>query len=109
MLTKTSLVACVAVALTVAMTSDAFAGGKRPGTRHSRPIFASSRSCCVAVDACAPAVAAPTATAAAPGTYRSFSYEPSAPAPVYRAPAAPSRTPSYMLPKTDPRRYGGGW
>lgn len=109
MSTKTSLVACVAVALTVAMTSDAFAGGKHPGTRHSRPTFGSSRSCCVAVDHCAPAAPAPTATAAAPGTYRSFSYDPATPAPVYRAPAAPSRTPSYLLPKTDPRRYGGGW
>lgn len=108
MFTKSSLVACVALALTIAMTSDAFAGGKRPGTRYSRPIFGSSRSCCVVVNPCAPAVSAPAATAAAPGAYRSYSYEPSAPAPVYNAPAAPSRTPSYMLPKTDPRRYSGG-
>lgn len=110
MFTKSSLVAFMALALTFAMTSDVFAGGKRPGTRNSRPIFGSSRSCCVVVNPCAPAMTAPaaTATAAAPGTYRSFSYEPSAPAPVYVAPApAPSRTPTYMLPKTDPRRYSG--
>lgn len=107
MLTKSTLVAFVALALTIAMTGDAFAGGKRPGTRNSRPIFGSSRSCCVVVNPCAPAMSAPAATAAAPGAYRSYSYEPAAPAPVYRAPA-PSPTPSYMLPKTDPRRYYGG-
>lgn len=118
MFTKSSLVAFVALALTFAMTSDVFAGGKRPGTSRSRPIFGSSRSYLfvnpnsgyVYSNRCgqSPVVSAPVATAAVPGTYRSFSYEPSAPAPVYSAPAAPSRTPSYMLPKTDPRRYSGG-
>ena len=122
MFTKSSLVAFVALALTFAMTSDVFAGGKRPGTSRSRPIFGSSRSyvfvnpnsdyvysnrCGRSSVVYAPAPA-PAATAAVPGMYRSFSYEPSAPAPVYSAPAAPSRTPTYMLPKTDPRRYSGG-
>jgi hypothetical protein len=52
------------------------------------------------------------------GTYRSFSYEPSVPAvgntmsnaipfyrsqPTYRVPH--SKTPSYLIPKADPRRY----
>lgn len=121
MFTKSSLVAFVALALTFAITSDVFAGGKRPGTSRSRPIFGSSRSylfvnpnsgyaysnrCGGSNFVYAPA---PTATAAVPGTYRSYSYDPSAPPPVYVAPApAPSRTPSYMLPKTDPRRYSGG-
>ena len=120
MFTKSSLVACVALALTIAMTSDVFAGGKRPGTSRSRHIFGSSRSYLfvnpnsgyVYSNRCGGSnfvyAPAPAATAAVPGTYRSFSYEPSAPAPVYSAPAAPSRTPSYMLPKTDPRRYSGG-
>ena len=71
----------------------------------------------------------PPAAAQAPSggqTYRSFSYEPeatppsAAPAPVYQAPAyqapapayrAPSRggqsRPTYLLPKTDSRRFGG--
>lgn len=119
MFTKSSLVACVALALTIAMTSDAFAGGKRPGTSRSRPIFGSSRNYLFVnpnsgygyANRCGPSTvaSAPAATSAVPGTYRSFSYEPSAPAPVYSAPAAPSRTPTYMLPKTDPRRYTGGW
>lgn len=122
MFTKSSLVACVAVALTIATASDAFAGGKRPGTSRSRPIFGSSRSYVyvnqssgyVYGNQCGPSTVvsapAPTTTATVPDTtYRRFSYEPSAPAPVYRAPAAPSSTPSYMLPKTDPRRYNGGW
>ena len=118
MFTKSSLVACVALALTFAMTSDTFAGGKRPGTSRSRPIFGSSRSYLfvnpnssnVYSNRCgqSPMVTAPAATAAVPCAYRSFSYEPSAPTPVYSVPAAPSRTPSYMLPKTDPRRYSGG-
>jgi hypothetical protein len=47
----------------------------------------------------------------APGVRRSFSYEP-APAAFYTVPRAGvtrggSRMPSYMLPKTDARRYGG--
>lgn len=119
MLTKSTLVAFVAFALTIVMTGDAFAGGKRPGTSRSRPIFGSSRSYLFVnpnsgygyANRCGPSTvaSAPAATAAVPGTYRSFSYDPSAPAPVYRAPAAPSRTPTYMLPKTDPRRYTGGW
>jgi len=108
MFTKSSLVAFVALALTFAITNDAFAG-----TRHSRgrsrPIFGSSRSCCVVVNPCVPSATAPTATAAAPGTYRSYSYEPSAPAPVYRYEApAPSDMSRFLLPKTDPRRYSGG-
>lgn len=105
MFTKFTLVALLAAASMVATSSDVFAGGKRPGTRYSRPIFSSNRSCCVVVEPCAPA---PVATAAAPGTYRSFSYDPATPAPVYRAPA-PSRTPTYMLPKMDPRKHSGGW
>lgn len=119
MFTKYSIIALLTVAMTIATTSDVFAG-----TRHSRgrsrPIFGSSggyvfvnpnsgytysNRCGRSSVVYAPA---PAATAAVPGTYRSFSYEPSAPAPVYVAPApAPSRTPTYMLPKTDPRRYSG--
>ena len=67
------------------------------------------------------AVATPPATAQGnSGTYRSFSYEPTVPssggvfngsAPVYRSRSANrssnSQTPSYLLPKTDPRRYNG--
>lgn len=110
MLTKYSLVASLAVASMLATSSDAFAGGKRPGTRYSRPIFGSSRSCCVVVEPCAPAATTTAAatTAAVSDAYRSFSLDPAVPAPVYRAPA-PSRTPSYMLPKMDPRKHSGGW
>lgn len=69
---------------------------------------------------------APPETAQAPTARRAFSYEPSAepaapaviaPAPRYyettpRYYSAPrsrrsSRTPTYLLPKTDPRRFGG--
>lgn len=46
---------------------------------------------------------------ARPQVRRSYSYEPMAP--VYRAPAwsggRTSRQPTYLLPKTDPRKYGG--
>ncbi len=109
MFTKYTLVAFLAVATTISASSDVFAGGKRPGTRYSRPIFSSYR-CCVTAAPCAPAtVAAPAPVAAADGTtYRSFSVEPAAPAPVYRAPA-PRRTPTYLLPKMDPRKHSGGW
>lgn len=102
MFTKYTLVASLAVASMVATSGDVFAGGKRPGTRYSRPVFGSSRSCCVVVDPCAPA--------AAPGTYRSFSYEPSmaAPASRYQAPARSDMS-RFLLPKTDPRRYSSGW
>jgi hypothetical protein len=63
----------------------------------------------VTADPCAPTAAAPAAVASTEGTtYRSFSAEPAAPAPVFRA-AAPSRMPSYMLSKMDPRKYNGGW
>lgn len=104
MFTKYTLVASLAVASMIATSSDAFAGGKRPGTRYNRNCY------CVVVNPCAPAtVAAPATAAATDGTtYRSFSFEPAAPAPVYRAPA-PSRTPTYMLPKMDPRKHSGGW
>lgn len=105
MFTKYTLVASLAVASMIATSSDVFAGGKRPGTRYNRCC------CCVAVNPCAPAtVAAPAPVAAATTdstTYRSFSVEPAAPAPIYRAPA-PSRTPTYMLPAMDPRKHSGG-
>lgn len=103
MFTKYTLVAFLGVASMIATSDDAFAGGKRPGTRFSRPLFSSNRCCCVAENPNVPATAATEGT-----TYRSFSVEPTAPAPVYRAPA-PSRTPTYLLPKMDPRRYSGGW
>ena len=65
-----------------------------------------------------PSVAAPATGCVAPSAAvaqvgptvrRSYSYEP-APAYTYRAPAyrrGGVQTPSYMLPKTDPRKYGG--
>lgn len=105
MFTKYTLVAFLGVASMIATSDDAFAGGKRPGTRFSRPLFSSNRCCCVAENPSVPATAATDGT-----TYRSFSYDPSAPAPVYRAPAAAaSRTPTYLLPKMDPRKHSGGW
>ena len=51
------------------------------------------------------AQAAPMAPAA-PQVIRSYSYEPSAP--VYRVPQrSRASTPSYLLPRTDPRKHGG--
>jgi hypothetical protein len=71
------------------------------------------RSFSVEPNAAAPATrcgAPPVAVArVAPTVRRSYSYEP-APAYTYRAPAyrrGGVQTPSYMLPKTDPRKYGG--
>lgn len=53
---------------------------------------------------------APATTAQAPQVRRSYSYDPAmAPAPAYY-PArrySPTRTPSYLLPKTDPRKFSG--
>ena len=92
---------------------------------------ACGRGRCCNSRTCTPACAAPTCAApaapaapmghedhAAPAppqanaeTYRRFSYEPTAPAAPaaqYRVPAR-SQTPSYFLPKTDPRRFNGGW
>ena len=41
----------------------------------------------------------------APQVIRSYSYEPSASA--YRTPASRPNLPSYLLPRTDPRKHGG--
>jgi hypothetical protein len=60
------------------------------------------------MDCVAPAPATAVAQAG-PTVRRVYSYEP-APAYTYRAPAyrrGGMQTPSYMLPKTDPRKYGG--
>ena len=47
-----------------------------------------------------------SAAPAAPQVIRSYSYEPAAP--VYRTPArGSSSTPSYLLPRSDPRKHGG--
>lgn len=121
----------VAVTLSFVMNDSAQAGGRnRCGMR---PVFAapgcSAPACSVPMATPAPAaaeqmdhaVATPPATAQGnSGTYRSFSYEPTMPsnggvfngsAPVYRSRSANrsshSQTPSYLLPKTDPRRYNG--
>jgi hypothetical protein len=51
--------------------------------------------------------AAPTYQAAAPGGYRSFSYQPGTAAPAYRTYSAPKKNP-WDYPKTDSRRYSGG-
>jgi hypothetical protein len=59
-----------------------------------------------------PNCVAPSATAArtAPAIRRSFSYEPTPQAyyaaPVYRGMRNAARVPSYMLPKTDPGKFG---
>jgi hypothetical protein len=47
------------------------------------------------------------AAPAAPRVIRRYSYQPAAP--VYRAPARRGRStvPTYLLPKTDPRKFGG--
>lgn len=106
MFTKYSLVAFLAVASMIATSNDVFAGGKCHRIHHNKCCC-----CCVTADPCAPAAAAaPAAVATTEGTtYRSFSVEPSAPAPVvYRAPAS-SRTPTYLLPKMDPRKHSGSW
>lgn len=104
MFTKYSLVAFLAVASMIATSNDVFAAGKCHRIRHNKCC------CCVTADPCAPATAAaPDAVAMTEGTtYRSFSVEPSAPAPIYRA-SAPSRTPTYLLPKMDPRKHSGSW
>ena len=126
----------VAVSLSFVMTDSAQAGcrnrcGMRPGCAApgcSAPSFSAPASS-VPIVTPAPAaagqmdhaVATPPATAQGnSGTYRSFSYEPTVPssggvfngsAPVYRSRPANrsthSQTPSYLLPKTDPRRYSG--
>ena len=121
----------IAVTLSFVMTDSALAGGRhRCGMR---PVCAAP-SCSApassvpmatpapaAADPMDHAVATPPATAQGnSGTYRSFSYEPTVPssggvfngsAPVYRSRSANrsshSQTPSYLLPKTDPRRYSG--
>ena len=121
----------VAVTLSFAMTDSAQAGGRNRCCM--RPVCAapgcSAPACSVPMATTAPAagehmehaVATPPATAQGnSGTYRSFSYEPTMPlsggvfngsAPVYRSRPAnrssQSQTPSYLLPKTDPRRYSG--
>lgn len=121
----------VAVTLSFAMTDSAQAGGRNRCCM--RPVCAapgcSAPACSVPMATPAPAaaehqehaVATPPATAQGnSGTYRSFSYEPTVPssggvfngsAPVYRSRpvnrSTHSQTPSYMLPKTDPRRYNG--
>lgn len=108
MFTKYSLVALLAVSSMVATSSDSFAGGKCHRIRSEKCCC-----CCTTAEPCAPAAApAPAAVATTNdtkdgATYRSFSYEPSTPAPVYRA-AAPVRTPSYFLSNMDPRKHNGG-
>ena len=70
-------------------------------------------NCCAATNGCAAVAAsnvpAPDAVASAPATtgVRSMSVEPAttAPARVYYAPARSSRMPSYILPKTDLRKF----
>ena len=121
----------VAVTLSFVMTDSAQAGGcnrcgMRPGcaapscgaTASSVPMATPAPAAAGHMDH---AVATPPASAQGnSGTYRSFSYEPTVPltggvfngsAPVYRSRSANrsshSQTPSYLLPKTDPRRYNG--
>ena len=121
----------IAVTLSFVMTDSALAGGRHRCSM--RPVCAAP-SCSApassvpmatpapaAADPMDHAVATPPATAQGnSGTYRSFSYEPTVPssggvfngsAPVYRSRSANrsshSQTPSYLLPKTDPRRYSG--
>lgn len=98
MFTRTWTVALLAGALTFAIAEDVSAGTRHHG-RSSRPIF--GRSGCRYV---APTYTAPPATGF---SYRSYYSAPAAP--IYVAPApAPSRTPTYMLPKMDPRKHSGG-
>jgi len=57
-----------------------------------------------------PATAAPPAVAKAPGNVqstRSFSYEPEVRTNSVRSSGSRNSTPTWMLLKTDPRRYGG--
>ncbi len=120
----------VAVTLSFVMTDSSQACGRnrcgmRPGCA-APGCSASASSVPMATPAPAGAghlehaVATPPATVQGIGTYRSFSYEPTMPlsggvfngsAPVYRSRPANrsshSQTPSYLLPKTDPRRYSG--
>jgi hypothetical protein len=121
----------VAVTLSFIMTDSAQARGRN--CCGMRPVYAaqgcSTPASSVPMATPAPAavgqvdhaVATPPATAPEnSGTYRSFSYEPTVPlsggvvngsAPMYRSRPANrsshSQTPSYLLPKTDPRRYNG--
>ena len=71
-------------------------------------------NCCAATNGCAAVAAsnvpAPDAVASAPATtgVRSMSVEPATTAPArvyYYAPARSSRMPSYILPKTDLRKF----
>lgn len=125
------IMSLAAVTLSFVMTDSAQAGGRnrcgmRPGcaapscsaTASSVPMATPAPAAAVRMDH---AVATPPSSAQGnSGTYRSFSYEPTVPssggvfngsAPVYRSRPANrsthSQTPSYMLPKTDPRRYNG--
>jgi hypothetical protein len=62
---------------------------------------------CCAPTAVAPAPADAAAAAQAPQVRR-YSYEPMVPArSYYPARSYSSRTPSYLLPKSDPRKFGG--
>lgn len=121
----------VVVTLSFVTTDSAQAGrGSRCGMRLGCATpSCSAPACSVPMATPAPAaavqmdhaVATPPASAQVnSGTYRSFSYEPTMPlsggvvngsAPVYRSRPANrsthSQTPSYLLPKTDPRRYSG--
>lgn len=104
MRTRICTIALLAAAMAVAVSEDASAGTRHRG-RTSRPIFGSG--CRYA----APTYAAPT-RAAPPATgfaYRSYYSAPAETAPLYRTPATTSRsTPTYLLPKMDPRKHSGG-
>jgi hypothetical protein len=71
--------------------------------------YAEAAGPCCCQPGVAAATQAPVATAQAPQAVRSFSYDPAmAPAPAYY-PArrfSPTRTPGWLLPKSDPRKFG---
>ena len=120
-----------AVTLSFVMTDSAQAGGRNRCCMRSCCAAPSCSAPASSMPLATPApaaaghldhaVATPPATVQGnSGTYRSFSYEPTMPlsggifngsAPVYRSRQANrsshSQTPSYLLPKTDPRRYSG--
>lgn len=101
MLKRICTIALLGTAVALAISEDAFAGTRHRG-HTSRPIFGGSRCRYVA-----PTYAAPPASGFA---YRSYYSAPAEAAPVYRVPAAVTRnTPTYLLPKMDPRKHSGGW
>lgn len=104
MLTRICTMALLTATIAISISDDTSAGTRHRG-RTSRPIFGSGCRY-VAPTYAVPIYAAPPATGFA---YRSYYSAPAETVPLYRAPATTPRSmPTYLLPKTDPRKYSGG-